>query len=150
MKSAAQSAADQLKSAGESLRSTLRSNLDLLNRSTRESVINEARSSLNKSLATGRYDNQAVLAGVKTNQDLLDMASKLEGINSSFDQYSKAQDNVAKVQEQLGVGFADLGVKLDETASSLMSLAKKDWNVYVNGREVSSDEGVLNALNRGF
>lgn len=150
MKSAAQSAADQLKSAGESLRSTLRSNLDLLNRSTRESVINEARSSLNKSLATGRYDNQAVLAGVKTNQDLLDMASKLEGINSSFDQYSKAQDNVAKVQEQLGVSFADLGVKLDETASSLMSLAKKDWNVYVNGREVSSDEGVLNALNRGF
>jgi len=150
MKSAAQSAADQLKSAGESLRSTLRSNLDLLNKSTRESVINEARSSLNKSLATGRYDNQAVLAGVKTNQDLLDMASKLEGINASFDEYDKAQGNLAKTQEQLGVNMADLGVKLNDAAAAIIGLANKDWNVYVNGNSVSGYGDMVSAINRGM
>ena len=132
MKAAAQSAADELKQAGDQLRNTLRSNLDLLNKETRQRVLNEARGSLNKSLATGRFDNQAVLAGVKTNQDLLDMASKLEGINSSFDQYSKAQDNVARVQEQLDVSFKDLGVKMEDVAAALVKNTEAERNIKLN------------------
>ena len=132
MKAAAQSAADELKQAGDQLRNTLRSNLDLLNKETRQRVLNEARGSLNKSLATGRFDNQAVLAGVKTNQDLLNMASKLEGINSSFDQYSKAQDNVARVQEQLDVSFKDLGVKMEDVAAALVKNTEAERNIKLN------------------
>ena len=132
MKAAAQSAADELKQAGDQLRNALRSNLDLLNKETRQRVLNEARGSLNKSLATGRFDNQAVLAGVKTNQDLLNMASKLEGINSSFDQYSKAQDNVARVQEQLDVSFKDLGVKMEDVAAALVKNTEAERNIKLN------------------
>ena len=132
MKAAAQSAADELKQAGDQLRNALRSNLDLLNKETRQRVLNEARGSLNKSLATGRFDNQAVLAGVKTNKDLIDMASKLEGINSSFDQYSKAQDNVARVQEQLDVSFKDLGVKMEDVAAALVKNTEAERNIKLN------------------
>jgi biopolymer transport protein ExbD len=113
-------------------------------------VIDDARKSLNSSLATGRYDNQAVLSQVKTNQDLLDMASKLESINADFDNYSKAQDNVARVQEQMGVSFAELGIKLDTTAAEIAALAKKDWTVYVNGSSVSSYGEMVSAMNRGM
>jgi len=150
MKSAAQSAADKIKSAGESLRNTLRSNLDLLNAETRKRVVDEAQSSLNKSLSTGRYDTTAILAGIKTNQDILDMASKLEGINASFDQYDQAQNNVAKTQEQLGVSMTDLGVKLNDAAAAIIGLAKKDWNVYVNGAATNSYGDMVAAVNRGI
>jgi tape measure domain-containing protein len=150
MKAAAKDAAEQLKSAGESLKGSLRSNLDLLNGPIRQKVLEEARNSLNQSLSTGRYDAQAVNAGIKTNQDLLAMASKLEGINASFDAYDKAQAQVAKTQEQLGVSFTDLGVKLDQTAAEMASLAKKDWNVYVNGQNVSGYGEMVAAMNRGF
>ena len=150
MKSAAKNAADQLKQAGDQLKGTLRSNLDLLNAGMRQRVIDDARTSLNSSLATGRYDTKAITSQIKTNQDLIDMATKLEGINASFDNYSKAQDNVAKVQEQLGVSFSDLGVKLDETASAIIGLASKDWNVYVNGTSVSGFGDMVSAMNRGI
>jgi len=150
MKEAAKNAADQLKQAGDQLKNTLRSNLDLLNAGIRQKVIDDARKSLNTSLATGRYDNQAVLSQVKTNQDLLDMATKLEGINADFDNYSKAQDNVARVQEQMGVSFAELGIKLDTTAAEIAALAKKDWTVYVNGSSVSSYGEMVSAMNRGM
>jgi tape measure domain-containing protein len=150
MKQAAKDAAEQLKQAGDQLKNTLRSNLDLLNAGIRQKVIDDARKSLNTSLATGRYDNQAVLSQVKTNQDLLDMASKLESINADFDNYSKAQDNVARVQEQMGVSFAELGIKLDTTAAEIAALAKKDWTVYVNGSSVSSYGEMVSAMNRGM
>ncbi|MFN7883469.1 MAG: hypothetical protein ACK5PF_10725, partial [bacterium] len=150
MKQAAKDAAEQLKQAGDQLKNTLRSNLDLLNAGIRQKVIDDARKSLNSSLATGRYDNQAVLSQVKTNQDLLDMASKLESINADFDNYSKAQDNVARVQEQMGVSFAELGIKLDTTAAEIAALAKKDWTVYVNGSSVSSYGEMVSAMNRGM
>ena len=150
MKQAARDAADQLKQAGDQLKGTLRSNLDLMNQTIREQVIADARKSLNSSLATGRYDNNAVLSQVKTNQDLIDMATKLEGINASFSNYEKAQNNVAKVQEQLGVSFADLGVKLDETAGAIIDLSKKDWNVYVNGQGVAGYGDMVAAMNRGI
>lgn len=150
MKAAAKSAADELKAAGDQLKGTLRSNLDLLNAGIRQKVIEDARKSLNSSLATGRYDTKAITSQIKTNQDLIDMATKLEGINTSFDNYSKAQDNVAKVQEQLGVSFGDLGVKLDETASAIIGLASKDWNVYVNGTSVSGIGDMVSAMNRGI
>jgi len=150
MKSAAKNAADQLKQAGDQLKGTLRSNLDLLNAGMRQRVIDDARTSLNSSLATGRYDTKAITSQIKTNQDLIDMATKLEGINASFDNYSKAQDNVAKVQEQLGVSFSDLGVKLDETASAIIGLASKDWSVYVNGTAVSGFGDMVSAMNRGL
>lgn len=150
MKEAAKNAADQLKQAGDQLKGTLRSNLDLLNAGMRQRVIDDARKSLNSSLATGRYDTKAITSQIRTDQDLLDMATKLEGINASFDNYSKAQDNVAKVQEQLGVSFSDLGVKLDETASAIIGLADKDWNVYVNGTSVSGIGDMVSAMNRGI
>ncbi len=150
MKQAAKDAAEQLKQAGDQLKNTLRSNLDLLNAGIRQKVIDDARKSLNSSLATGRYDNQAVLSQVKTNQDLLDMASKLESINADFDNYSKAQDNVARVQEQMGVSFAELGIKLDTTAAEIAALAKKDWTVYVNGSSVSSYGEMVSAMNGGM
>jgi tape measure domain-containing protein len=150
MKSAAQSAADELTQAGDQLRNTLRSNLDLLNAETRKRVVDEAQSSLNKSLNTGRYDTTAILAGIKTNQDILDMASKLEGINASFDQYDQAQNNVAKTQEQLGVSMTDLGVKLNDAAAAIIGLAKKDWNVYVNGAATNSYGDMVAAVNRGI
>jgi tape measure domain-containing protein len=150
MKQAARDAADQLKQAGDQLKGTLRSNLDLMNEGIRKRVIDDARKSLNSSLATGRYDDKAVLSQVKTNQDMIDMATKLEGINASFSNYEKAQNNVAKVQEQLGVSFADLGVKLDETASSLITLSKKDWTVYVNGQGVAGYGDMVAAMNRGI
>jgi len=150
MKSAAKSAADQLKSASDSLKGVLRSNLDLLNEGLRKKVIADARASLNKSLATGRFDETSVRAGIKTNQDLIDTASKLEGINASFDAYKQAQDQVARTQEQLGVSFTDLGVKLDQTASEMAALAKKDWNVYVNGQQVSGYGEMVNAISRGL
>jgi hypothetical protein len=150
MKSAAKSAADQLKSASDSLKGSLRSNLDLLNGDLRKKVIADAQASLGKSLATGRFDTATIDAGIKTNQDLLDMASKLEGINASFDAYEQAQKQVAQTQEQLGVSFTDLGVKLDQTANEMAALAKKDWNVYVNGKQVSGYGEMVSAINRGL
>lgn len=150
MKSAAKSAADQLKSASDSLKGALRSNIDLLNKDLRKKVIEDARASLNKSLATGRFDEKSIRAGIETNQDLIDMASKLEGINANFDAYKQAQDQVARTQEQLGVSFTDLGVKLDTTASEMAALAKKDWNVYVNGQQVSGYGEMVSAMNRGL
>lgn len=150
MKAAAKAAADELKSASDSLKGSLRSNLDLLNGDLRKKVIADAQASLGKSLATGRFDTATIDAGIKTNQDLLDMASKLEGINASFDAYDQAQKQVAQTQEQLGVSFTDLGVKLDQTANEMAALAKKDWNVYVNGEKVDGYSGMVNAMNRGF
>jgi len=132
MKQAAKDAADQLKQAGDQLKGTLRSNLDLMNRGIRERVLQDARKSLNSSLATGRYDTKAITGQIKTNQDLIDMATKLEGINTSFDNYSKAQDNVAKVQEQLGVSFSDLGVKLDKTAEALVQNTNAERSIKLN------------------
>jgi hypothetical protein len=54
------------------------------------------------------------------------------------------------VQEQLGVSFGDLGVKLDDTASAIIGLANKDWNVYVNGTSVSGIGDMVSAMNRGI
>lgn len=132
MKSAAQAAADQLKSASEALKGTLRTNLDYLDRYTRQQVVREARVSLNRSLATGRFDRGKVLSEVKTNRDLLDMATKLEGINKSFDNYDKAKDNLAKVEEQLPQSLESLGVKVTDLTDRILKLAEKNWNVYVD------------------
>lgn len=150
MKDAAKSAADQLKGASNSLKGSLRSNLDLLSGDLRKKVIGDAFASVRQSAATGRYDLEAISSQIKTNQDVLDMASKLESLDASFDAYDRAQETVARTQEQLGASFTDLGEKLDQTAKEMASLAKKDWNVYVNGQRVSGYGEMVGAMNRGL
>lgn len=150
MKDAARNAADQLKSAGESLKSTLRSNFELLDKEIRGKLLEDARNSINASLATGRYDRSAVQSGIRSDRELLEMATRLEGINASFDAYSFAQMQLARTQEQIGTSFEGLGVKLDQTAVAVAELVTKDWNVYVTGQPTTNQNDTVAAVNRGF
>ena len=132
LQAASESAANQVKAAAEALQGGLRNNIDLLNSDLRNKVVSDARRSLNASLATGRFDSETIRAGISGTEDLLKVATQLEGLNRQFDNYELAQDNLAKVQEQTATKFEALSQKFDPLTAATETLAKKDWTVNVS------------------